>query len=76
MRVTTAQRMRPCPGFSSSGDLVVVRRDGARLMLAVVDVLGHGPDAAEASQPESEAVAGEQEQSPDEEVVEGEFTEE
>jgi molecular chaperone DnaK len=33
-------------------------------------------DAAEASQPESEAVAGEQEQSPDEEVVEGEFTEE
>lgn len=47
MRLTTAQRMRPYPGFSSSGDLVVVRSAPACTMLAVVDVLGHGPDAAE-----------------------------
>ncbi len=47
MRLTTAQRMRPYPGFSSSGDLVVVRQAPSCTMLAVVDVLGHGPDAAE-----------------------------
>ncbi len=47
MRLTTAQRMRPYPGLSSSGDLVVVRQAPACTMLAVVDVLGHGPDAAE-----------------------------
>ena len=47
MRVTTAQRTRPYPGFSASGDLVVVRQVAARTMLAVVDVLGHGPEAAQ-----------------------------
>jgi len=46
MRVETAQRSRPYPGFSASGDLVVVRRDDEHVMLAVIDVLGHGPDAA------------------------------
>ncbi|MGH1347315.1 MAG: SpoIIE family protein phosphatase [Nannocystales bacterium] len=47
MRLTTAQRMRPYPGFSSSGDLVVVRQGRSCTMLAVIDVLGHGPDAAQ-----------------------------
>jgi len=47
MRLTTAQRMRPYPGFTSSGDLVVVRQAASCTMLAVIDVLGHGPDAAE-----------------------------
>ncbi|MBV1857855.1 MAG: serine/threonine-protein phosphatase [Nannocystaceae bacterium] len=47
MRLTTAQRTRPYPGFSSSGDLVVVRQTPSCTMLAVIDVLGHGPDAAE-----------------------------
>lgn len=47
MRLTTAQRMRPYPGLSSSGDLVVVRQAPSCTMLAVIDVLGHGPDAAE-----------------------------
>lgn len=56
MKVTTAQRTRPCPGFSRSGDLVVVRGDGVRMMLAVVDVLGHGPDAAEVASHAAEAL--------------------
>ncbi len=46
MRVETAHCSRPCPGFSSSGDLVIVRRDETQVMLAVIDVLGHGPEAA------------------------------
>lgn len=54
MRLTTAQRTRPYPGFSTSGDLVVVRQASSCTMLAVIDVLGHGPEAAEVA-----AVAGE-----------------
>lgn len=39
------------PGERVNGDAVFVRRDGAdRLVLAVIDGLGHGPIAAEASQ--------------------------
>lgn len=53
MRLSTAQRTRPYPGFSCSGDLVVVREAPRCTMLAVIDVLGHGPEAAEVA-----AVAG------------------
>lgn len=50
MKLTTAQRSRPCSGFTASGDLVVVRQEASCTMLAVVDVLGHGPNAAEVAQ--------------------------
>ncbi|MCR9164127.1 MAG: SpoIIE family protein phosphatase [Nannocystaceae bacterium] len=50
MKLTCAQRTRPCSGFTASGDLVVVRQEGDATMLAVVDVLGHGPSAAEVAQ--------------------------
>lgn len=36
---------RTCQGEIVSGDTVAVRAMGGRLHLAVVDVLGHGPDA-------------------------------
>lgn len=50
MKLAIAQRSRPCSGFNTSGDLVVVRQEGSCTMLAVVDVLGHGPSAAEVAQ--------------------------
>lgn len=46
MRVQTAHSLRPCPGFASSGDVVITRQEGARALFAVIDVLGHGPEAA------------------------------
>ncbi len=46
MKLQTAQRTRPCQGFTSSGDLAIVRQDADTALLAVIDVLGHGPDAA------------------------------
>ncbi len=46
MKLHTASRSRPCSGFSSSGDLAVVRSNESVALLAVIDVLGHGPDAA------------------------------
>jgi negative regulator of sigma-B (phosphoserine phosphatase) len=36
----------PKVGESVNGDAVVVRKDGARQLIAVVDALGHGPGAA------------------------------
>ncbi len=36
---------RPHMGFRHSGDAVVIREAGPGLMAAIVDVLGHGPEA-------------------------------
>ncbi|MEM6290369.1 MAG: SpoIIE family protein phosphatase [Myxococcota bacterium] len=46
MRVQAAHSLRPCPGFTASGDVVITRQEGARALLAVIDALGHGPEAA------------------------------
>ena len=43
-QLDVASTIRPMPGESVGGDAVVVRH-GARVMLAIVDVLGHGPEA-------------------------------
>jgi len=42
-----ASRVRPCFGESVSGDTVVIRMLGQGLFVAIVDVLGHGPEAHE-----------------------------
>ena len=39
-----ASTIRPMPGQSVGGDDVVVRR-GGQVVLAIIDVLGHGPEA-------------------------------
>ena len=40
-----ASRVRPCPGEGVSGDTVVIRPIEGGLFAAIVDVLGHGPEA-------------------------------
>ncbi len=40
-----ASHVRPCQGERVSGDLAVVRPLEEGLLVAIVDVLGHGPDA-------------------------------
>lgn len=42
-----ASRVRPCLGESVSGDAVVVKPIEEDLFVAIVDVLGHGSEAAE-----------------------------
>lgn len=37
--------IRPADGFPAGGDAVVVEERGDAVLLAIVDVLGHGPDA-------------------------------
>ena len=41
---------RPCPGEYVSGDLALVEARGQHTMLAVIDGLGHGPEAHAVSQ--------------------------
>jgi serine phosphatase RsbU (regulator of sigma subunit) len=42
-----SSRIRPCPGHHVSGDAVVTRELEDGLFVAIVDVLGHGPEAHE-----------------------------
>ena len=39
--------VRPCPGERVSGDLALVERRGDLTLLALIDALGHGPEAHE-----------------------------
>jgi phosphoserine phosphatase RsbX len=41
---------RPMPGQKRSGDLATLQATSARCVLAVIDGLGHGPEAAEAAE--------------------------
>jgi negative regulator of sigma-B (phosphoserine phosphatase) len=50
MTATIAHISQPKIGERVNGDAVLVREEGSDLMLAVIDGLGHGPIAAEASQ--------------------------
>jgi hypothetical protein len=47
--VAVEQKSRPYPGETRNGDAVVVRREESATLLAVVDGLGHGPNANLAS---------------------------
>lgn len=50
LRTLIAHLSSPKPGERQNGDAVLVREDEAhRTLLAVMDGLGHGPDAAQAS---------------------------
>jgi len=45
MRLITAEAGAPRDGERLSGDAILVRRDGKRSLLALIDALGHGPEA-------------------------------
>src|SRR4051812_44517345 len=47
--LTLAHRTMPCIGESANGDAVVARHESNRALLAIVDGLGHGVDAAHAA---------------------------
>lgn len=47
---------RPCQRETENGDAVVVRRDENRLVFSIIDALGHGKHAAEASRVACEAL--------------------
>jgi serine phosphatase RsbU (regulator of sigma subunit) len=46
LKLACAWRTRPCSGEHVNGDAVLVRREGGRTLLALVDALGHGVVAA------------------------------
>ncbi len=46
MKIETAFATRPLPGQSESGDLCLIKRVGKGTLVAVVDGLGHGEEAA------------------------------
>ena len=45
LRFSTAQRLRPMEGLQSCGDAVIEVHEGDWRLFAVIDALGHGPDA-------------------------------
>lgn len=49
MSPVVAQRSRPCAGESVNGDVALVRRWDDVTLLAVIDALGHGQEAAESA---------------------------
>lgn len=49
MKIETAFANLPLPGQSESGDLCLIKRVGKGTLLAVVDGLGHGQEAASAA---------------------------
>lgn len=49
MKITTGVATLPLPGQEESGDLSLVKSVDSRTLVAVVDALGHGEDAASAA---------------------------
>lgn len=46
MNLAVAHMTTPAQGEIENGDAIVVRRDAGATLLAVIDALGHGPEAA------------------------------
>jgi hypothetical protein len=46
-RIEAGKYVRPCDGETLSGDAALVQPVGSGVLVAVIDVLGHGRDAAE-----------------------------
>jgi len=46
MRVNAAHAIRPCTGFTRSGDATIFETRGSKTLFGIIDVLGHGPNAA------------------------------
>lgn len=44
-RIESGVYVRPCDGETLSGDVVLVQSQGDSVLAAVIDALGHGPDA-------------------------------
>lgn len=61
-----AQLTRPCRGEVVCGDHILIRESGARIVIALADGLGHGPDAAAAARAFCEHVAASAEHAPEE----------
>jgi len=57
VRIETGVAIRPCQGEVVCGDAQLVLDDGERMVVAVVDGLGHGPSAATASEAFLEFIA-------------------
>lgn len=55
---TIAQRTMPKDGERANGDAVIVRSEGERVLVAVIDGLGHGVAAAAASGKAAQFLAG------------------
>jgi phosphoserine phosphatase RsbX len=56
-RIETGEYVRPCDGETLSGDAVVVHADDAGVFVAVIDALGHGPNAHELAKQLSEMLS-------------------
>ena len=64
-----AQRSRPLPGETESGDLHVVSPCEGGVLLAAIDGLGHGREAAAAAQVAAEALMAEPARPPAEQIA-------
>jgi len=49
---------RPHPAYQANGDAYIIERRGESVLVGIVDGLGHGPDAAAASQRAVEVLSG------------------
>lgn len=56
VRLSTTHRLRPVVGLTACGDSVVEVRDGHWHLVAVIDALGHGPDAERSARAAHKAV--------------------
>lgn len=50
MRLVAQSQTRPKPGELLNGDIAVIRSDGERMLLAVIDALGHGQLACQVAE--------------------------
>lgn len=50
MNVIASHRNRPCRGETRSGDIAIVRAEESCCLLAIIDALGHGPQAADVAE--------------------------
>ena len=57
-RIESGIYVRPCDGETLSGDVVLVQPQEAGVFAALIDALGHGPDAHRLGVKLSDALAG------------------
>ena len=63
LKIDTGVATLPLPGEPESGDLSLVKRIGSGTLVAVVDGLGHGQEAASAAHAEKDGL----------QIVDGDF---
>jgi hypothetical protein len=57
LHFTSAHRLRPMEGLTACGDAVIVLSEGDWRLFAVIDALGHGPDAEKSARASVAAAA-------------------